>query len=522
MSLDFTEIAPAHKKSSGIQLSDSFELFTRSFLRALGYRVVDAPARGADGGCDLIVVEQSQISRTEIRWLVSCKHKAHSGAAVNSRDEENLQNRLSKANCNGFLWFYSTLPTNSLNNDFTALINGGYKVTGYDKGEIEQLLLDDTRPEMISLTKQYFPKSYRKWKEEVTNITACVTLEDLSALARLRSQNATSAATLKMALAYRKVNIRMAPWVWSEVVKLSANASTERLHEGIKEVVSYFEISALDAPITLIAQDFYNVAMLPRPAFDAYVRKIEQLDITKFIAHLKRQLTQTKSTKSLVQAIGDILGLKPAELKILENSRDSNNFPAQLRLYLEALQPTAQLVSMLLIDGELSDRQRIQRSEASLSFSSVPTTIKKHYSIESRIHKSPLTLDQRVYHLLTNMATEWAELSLDRTTFKVSDVAKKFPHIRSMLSYLFGIGKGFRPLLDCEMDRTKTMFYLIYAPDCAYLSVAGQPLAGRIKHGLISVTHVGERKTFWGPVLRGDIDSQDHESLLKALEQCYF
>ncbi len=37
MALDFTEIPEAHKKSSGGRISDSFEFFAESFLRAYGY-----------------------------------------------------------------------------------------------------------------------------------------------------------------------------------------------------------------------------------------------------------------------------------------------------------------------------------------------------------------------------------------------------------------------------------------------------------------------------------------------------
>jgi hypothetical protein len=77
--LDFKEIPEAHL-GSGLQ--DAFELFARDFLAHLGYQVVEHPARGADGGKDIVLIERRSGvgGETNIRWLVSCKHKAHSGA----------------------------------------------------------------------------------------------------------------------------------------------------------------------------------------------------------------------------------------------------------------------------------------------------------------------------------------------------------------------------------------------------------------------------------------------------------
>lgn len=79
--LDFTEISEAHV-ANGQQ--DSFELFAREFLAFIGYEIERNPDRGADGGRDIIAREmRSGVgSQTIVRWLVSCKHKAHSGRSV--------------------------------------------------------------------------------------------------------------------------------------------------------------------------------------------------------------------------------------------------------------------------------------------------------------------------------------------------------------------------------------------------------------------------------------------------------
>lgn len=527
MALDFTEIPEAHKRSVGARVSDSFEFFAESFLRAFGYKIVEGPGRGADGGRDLVVAEVGGLSGIETRWLVSCKHKAHSGNAVNSKDEENLENRVRKAKCRGFLWFYSTTPTEDLKRDFAALEDDGYPVTGFSHGIIEEHLLDERRPAMTTLAKQYFPKSFKAWRDSSAPINACLTLDDLKALVVLRNRYPSHEALLKRALLERDVHLRVAPWVWTEVFPLAANPKTERLYDGIKDVVVYYGITALDAPLTLMAQDLYNVAPNPRPSFDSYIRDIENANLDRFLAHLERHLAKTRSKKSTVQAIGDVLGLKDNEIRNLERAASGGTLLPVLRRFLEALQPSEQLVAQLLIDDQLTENQKQQRVQASLSFNSVPNAVRKHQGPVTVKYVPPTTLDERVFGLLNGMASEWVGLPIDMFQTKASEVRTKFPHIRSMLGYLFGEGRGFRPLKKLiektDLDLTKVIFYLIYAPDCQYLSVSGHTLAGRLKHGLSAITNVGDRKTFWGPVLKpnGPKEDSDLDALVEALEVCY-
>ena len=83
--IDFKEI-PKANVANGMQ--DSFELFTREFLHAIGLSIDEDPDRGQDGGRDIIVTEKLTgiLEDSEARWLVSCKHKIHSGASVNVKD----------------------------------------------------------------------------------------------------------------------------------------------------------------------------------------------------------------------------------------------------------------------------------------------------------------------------------------------------------------------------------------------------------------------------------------------------
>lgn len=160
--LDFKEIAQGNV-STGEQ--DSFELFARDFMEIMGYEILSGPDRGSDLGRDIIVQEARQGigGTTFIRWLVSCKHKAHSATSVGLTDEQNILDRVATHNCNGFIGFYSTLPASSL----TKMLEGlkqqktdfNYQII--DKEKIERILLS-TGPG-LGLAARFFPDSYNKW-----------------------------------------------------------------------------------------------------------------------------------------------------------------------------------------------------------------------------------------------------------------------------------------------------------------------------------------------------------------------
>lgn len=159
MLLDFKEIPQANV---GGGLQDTFELFTRDFLAYLGYRIVQDPDRGADGKKDLIVDEivKGITSEYTIRWLVSCKHYAHSGAAVKDTDEINISERLKQHNCDGFMGVYSTLPATSL----TGLLSSQKNYQIFDREKIESKLLSNI--DGHRLAARYFPKSFKKYQIE--------------------------------------------------------------------------------------------------------------------------------------------------------------------------------------------------------------------------------------------------------------------------------------------------------------------------------------------------------------------
>lgn len=153
--INFKEI-PVSNKPTGRQ--DEFEFFARDFLQELGFIVESHPDRGPDDGKDLIVVENMMgISVKTRRLLVSVKHFAHSGKSVSVNDEINIKDRVSQHNCDGFLAFYSTLPSSGLNRklqSFTESID----IEIYDCKRIENEVVKHITPN--STFRRYFPDSY--------------------------------------------------------------------------------------------------------------------------------------------------------------------------------------------------------------------------------------------------------------------------------------------------------------------------------------------------------------------------
>lgn len=155
--INFKEISQANLPNGN---QDDFELFARDFFETYGYRVIDFPARGSDGGKDLIIKEvRKGVSGidTEVNWLVSCKHFAHSGKSVSSKVELNINDRVKAHNCQGFIGFYSTLPSEGLASNLKNI-----QAQIYDRKKIESIILSNAN--FKNIFRRYFPISYKKWE----------------------------------------------------------------------------------------------------------------------------------------------------------------------------------------------------------------------------------------------------------------------------------------------------------------------------------------------------------------------
>ncbi|ARU59968.1 hypothetical protein CBW65_01995 [Tumebacillus avium] len=160
--LNFKEI-PQANLANGHQ--DTFELFARDFFELMGFEVEVGPDRGQDDGRDLILIEKREgiIGITETRWLVSCKHKAHSGQSVQDPDENDITDRVKSHGAEGFMGFYSTIISSALNRKLKRLEDTGeIKVYYFDHEKIEKILLDSEFGR--ELARRFFPQSYSAWE----------------------------------------------------------------------------------------------------------------------------------------------------------------------------------------------------------------------------------------------------------------------------------------------------------------------------------------------------------------------
>lgn len=177
---DFKEIPSANANYNTTGNTESFEQFALNFMKCVysdHISINDEISRGADGGKDFIITEirQGILGKTEIRWLVSCKHYAHSKQAVSSKNEEDLSNRIDSHNCKGFIGFYSTTISPTLKTTIDSLKerkNQPVEVIIFDSEKIEKTLLTelnrrDNHPlykaEIFDLVNRFFPNSMKIW-----------------------------------------------------------------------------------------------------------------------------------------------------------------------------------------------------------------------------------------------------------------------------------------------------------------------------------------------------------------------
>lgn len=160
--VDFKEIPSSKGGEVG---QDTWALFAREFFDAMKVKAEEGPDRGPDSGRDLILVERriGALGGGQHRWLVSCKHYAHSNKSVPDSEEADIIGRLRKFKANDFIAFYSTVPSSGLSRTLER-VKEDFGVEVYDCGRIERGLLENPALEMIF--KRFFPKSYAKYTQE--------------------------------------------------------------------------------------------------------------------------------------------------------------------------------------------------------------------------------------------------------------------------------------------------------------------------------------------------------------------
>ncbi|WHH58832.1 restriction endonuclease [Petroclostridium sp. X23] len=153
--LDFKEM-----RDDGVE----FEQLIRELLLAEGLDV-HWTGVGPDGDKDLIAIESYEgiLGSIKRKWVVQCKHNAHSGKSV-SKDDLNIMETCLAVDADGYLLACSTQPTSALIRHFKEIQdNKGLETRYWDSIEIEKRLM---KPNNFHLINVFFENSSKKigWK----------------------------------------------------------------------------------------------------------------------------------------------------------------------------------------------------------------------------------------------------------------------------------------------------------------------------------------------------------------------
>jgi hypothetical protein len=113
MKVDFRTISP-----------EDFEFLCEALLRAKKFTIESRPARGPDGGKDILAVrdvtDDMGIVHRE-RWLVECKHLGESNRSVVEGDVGSIELRMKRHNANRYLLVASTIVSETVKEQLKAL-----------------------------------------------------------------------------------------------------------------------------------------------------------------------------------------------------------------------------------------------------------------------------------------------------------------------------------------------------------------------------------------------------------------
>jgi hypothetical protein len=109
----------------------------------------------------LLVSEQLKgtLHTSKFTWLVSCKHFAGGGKSVGTEDEHNITDRLGHHSAEGFLGFYSTLPSAALIARLKEYKDQG-RIKAYEIFDAKKIEGHFVSGGFSKLALRYFPESY--------------------------------------------------------------------------------------------------------------------------------------------------------------------------------------------------------------------------------------------------------------------------------------------------------------------------------------------------------------------------
>ncbi|MGR5280361.1 restriction endonuclease [Photobacterium damselae] len=164
--LDFKELSQSGKE---------FELLIRELLFNKNYQVYWSGV-GPDGGRDLICIEEKEsfFAPEKKKWLIQCKHNAHSHKSVGVSDLDEIVDSCEQHEATGFILACSTQPSSGVVSRLESITNNSRNnITAiyWDYVSIERFL---NTPQLWRIAQKFFPissesKTWRVFATEKPN-----------------------------------------------------------------------------------------------------------------------------------------------------------------------------------------------------------------------------------------------------------------------------------------------------------------------------------------------------------------
>jgi hypothetical protein len=145
----------------------AFEQLIREILLVMGLHP-QWTGQGPDQGRDIVATEtlEGPLGTIEQKWLVQCKHFAHSGKSVGRDDVGSFDSDCRQISANGYLLAVSTQPSSGLVTKLKELADQSQtplRIKVWDSVDIEKLLAE---PRLFSLGHLFFPQAFAEtpWK----------------------------------------------------------------------------------------------------------------------------------------------------------------------------------------------------------------------------------------------------------------------------------------------------------------------------------------------------------------------
>lgn len=157
--LDFKELSSSGKE---------FELLIREILFNKNYQVYWSGV-GPDGGRDLLCIEEKEsfFAPEKKRWLIQCKHNAHSNKSVSITDLDDIVDSCEQHDATGFILACSTQPSSAVVNRLESITNNprnNITAIYWDYVSIERTL---NTPHLWRIAQKFFPVSSESMKWSV-------------------------------------------------------------------------------------------------------------------------------------------------------------------------------------------------------------------------------------------------------------------------------------------------------------------------------------------------------------------